>query len=192
MSSIDGGELMFRRPEAGEILARKIHEDDHPKPWRVISITDREHSDHPGVTFWVMRMRPMHLDSDPDPVKAASEDVHWGIARRSKWVRLPEHYPVCHQCFELCPCSHTVTEKRVEEQVTRMRRYDVPGVCPACRNPVSERQSSRTFDINLVVPGGPPVTFHLRSSCAQGEDGALRYEQAVNRDVSRDWREERP
>ena len=134
----------------------------------------------------------MHLDRHPDPVKAASEDVHRGFPMRSRWIRLPEHYPICHQCLELSPCSHSLTEARVEEQVARMRRYDVTGVCPACRQPVSERQARRTFDVNLVVPGGPPVTFHLRSSCAQGEDGALRYEQAVNRDAPSGWREARP
>lgn len=44
----------------------------------------------------------------------------------------------------------------------------------ACAEPVTARQKCLSFSENLEVPGGPPVTFHLRSRCNYS---AVKYEQ---------------
>ena len=160
------------RPEPGDIIA--AGNPGEWAAWRVIEI--KEVNEHTAV-----RVRSMTLDVHPDPVTAASEDRHLRWPERCRWVSLPEHYPVCRICDHLVPCRHVVLESQGEAALERMARYETPGVCPACRGPVTQRQASRTFDLNLHVPGGPPVTFHLRKMCAGGDDGALAYEQKINR-----------
>lgn len=159
-------------PAPGQIVALKCQ--GQWRACRVIEVGTR--SGEPAV-----RVRPMRLDQHPDPVKAASEDRHYRWPDRCIWHELPEHYPVCRICDELMPCRHVVAEHHGKVALDRMARYETPGVCPSCRQPVTVRQASRTFEPNLHVPGGPPVTFHLRKACATGQDGALAYEQKIRK-----------
>lgn len=171
-------------PEPGTIIA--VKRGENWGAWRVV-----ETGTVNGET--AVRVRPMRLDGHPDPVRAAATDRHFSWPNRCIWYELPEHYPVCRLCSELVPCRHVVLEHQGKVALDRMDRYDMPGVCPACKGPVTQRQASRTFDVNLHVPGGPPVTFHLRKACAMGEDGALAYEQKVNKSsVAAREAEERP
>jgi hypothetical protein len=86
---------------------------------------------------------------------------------RTEWhIYRDEHYPVCAQCGEPTPCRERLGMQEATAALERMARYEVAGICPACRTPVTERQRSLTFPDNLELPGGPPVTFHIgRAAC---------------------------
>jgi hypothetical protein len=62
-----------------------------------------------------------------------------------------------------------------EKSAKNMARFETPGVCPACSEPVSARQKSITFDGNVEIPGGAPVTYHVGRGGCRGE--AARYEE---------------
>lgn len=154
-------------PEAGDLVPF-----EHAV-YRVISVRDlpEEHWNDQDRAVKpefrkALRLRPVELADHPDPVKAASGDRHIASARHHSWHRYPtEHYPVCASCAEPLPCREELGRKHAEDAVTRMGRYELAGVCPACEKPVSARQKSITFGENLEVLGGPPVTFHLRRQC---------------------------
>lgn len=106
--------------------------------------------------------------------------VHLSCGRMTWIYKYPsEHYPVCHTCGDLMPCREQVIEETVKAEAERMSRYEMPGVCPACREPVSQRQLRQTWPQNLVVPTGQPVTFHLRKRCAEE---AMRYDSLWRKD----------
>lgn len=142
----------FKRPEPGDLIAWDF------KPWRVIDIREGvPHKDRPDVTYTVYRLRPIGA---PD----TNRDEHRG------WVHdwppvLDEHYGLCVHCGELTPCRAEMCRRAAEAESKRMARYDMPGVCPACGEVVTHRQERETFP-NIVVPGGPDVTFHAgRRAC---------------------------
>jgi hypothetical protein len=61
------------------------------------------------------------------------------------------------------------------ESSKRMSLFETPGVCPACSEPITLRQKSVTFEDNIEIPGGPPLTYHAgRSGCRAS---AAQYEQ---------------
>lgn len=69
------------------------------------------------------------------------------------------------------PCREQIIERTVQAEAEQLRRYDLPGICPACEEPVSQRQLRQSWPENLVAPTGQPVTFHLRNRCV-GEASA--------------------
>ena len=96
---------------------------------------------------------------------AGDDDVHAHSPHAQPFPVLREHYGLCVHCNELLPCRAQESDWAVTRSTRRMGRYDLPGVCPACEEPVTARQASQTFP-NTVVPGGPPVTFHTgRKHC---------------------------
>jgi hypothetical protein len=83
-----------------------------------------------------------------------------------EWHVYPdEHYPVCAECAEPTPCRDRLGAREAEQGLRRMARYETAGMCPACSEVVTGKQKSTTITENLEVPGGPPVTFHLRGRC---------------------------
>lgn len=173
-----GTRHIYGCPAVGDVVALN-HE-----VWRVVEIRDlppeqwrdadrlRSGKHKPQVA----RLRPARLVNHPDPVKAKSEDEHYGTLHVWSWDVYPdpEHYPVCACCGEPMPCRAEVGRKTAQEAVEHMGRFEVDGVCPACSEPVTKRQKSLTFSENLEVLGGPPVTFHLRGKCHYS---AMKYEQ---------------
>lgn len=117
-------------------------------------------------------------DPPVDPVAHLSQQVS---VRLSGWRRraLPmypdEHWPSCARCAEPLPCRERMAAKIAAAELAKLGRYETAGVCPACQEPVTARQQSLTFSENLVLPGGPPVTFHQRSRCRYS---AEKYEKA--------------
>lgn len=83
--------------------------------------------------------------------------------RYGAWWTYPGRYPVCSCCGEPAPCRAQLVEDTTRCEMARMCRFEMPGVCPACGCPVTQREEAVTFEDNLEVPLGPPVTFHLRS-----------------------------
>lgn len=181
MPTIEGAKRRWmnrRPPQTGDIIAMSCPADTHPRPWRVIHTADSKPHPRHGRLCPVVTIRPLDAGLDMDASRTG-EDVHIGLGGLT-WLQLDEHYPVCCRCGELMPCSHIVTERRVSAAMERMESYSAPGVCPACGEAVSSRQRSRTFAENLVVPGGPAVTFHLRRRCAwSAEDYADRVAEQV-------------
>lgn len=98
------------------------------------------------------------------------KDRHLLVCAVMQWHVYPcEHYPVCSQCGEPVPCRESEATEQAQRAAKLMSRYEIAGICPACQTPVADRQSSRTFDVNFYMPGGPPVTFHSgRRECWSG------------------------
>jgi hypothetical protein len=167
-----GTRTLYGCPTVGTVVAfehqawRVVEVRDLPaEQWRDADRTYNRGGKHKPQ---VVRLRPMRLAGHPDPVKARSEDKHYGSLHVFSWDVYPdpEHYPVCADCAEPMPCRDQVGRETAKAAVDDMGRYELEGVCPACSEPITARQKSRTFPENLEVIGGPPVTFHLRSRCA--------------------------
>ena len=139
-------------PNVGDLVAYEY------RPWRVVDIRSGvDHPDGSGRILTVLRLRPV----DATVADGASRDVHRGSVYRSDLPRvLPEHYALCVRCGDLMPCREMVAEKSANQAMKVMSRYEVPGVCPACGDPVTSRMRSETFP-NVVVPLGSDVTFHM-------------------------------
>ena len=189
------GELPYRwhplgthyrsQPAVGQIIAwrhmawRVI--ESGPRPEGDWSEEDREYlaGFKPGYVHqhlpWVIVVRPVAITGD-DP-RDRDRDVHLGCSARSLYgfdVYLNEHYPVCAQCGEPLPCRDEMARQTAEAESKRADRYAIEGVCPDCSEPITQRQKSITFDENIRLPGGPPVTFHARRECYWS---AVKYEQ---------------
>lgn len=130
--------------------------------WRVVSIEDRSADLIDGGRDMSIVLRP----SSELTVTRSKKEIHLVAGSRSLWNRYTdEHYPVCHHCQEPVPCRDRMVEQFMTQAAERNRRYEIPGVCPACEQPVTERQIRQTWTENLIVPTGGPVTFHLRKRC---------------------------
>lgn len=160
--------------------------------WRIVEIsdapvgewTDSDFSGHTeSQTFkkpyqgWkpqIVVLRPAHITAD-DP-RSRDHDLHLRTTTPLvTWYVYPNgHYPVCAHCGEPVPCRAQLNDEIAAEQMTRMSRYETSSICPACNEPVTKRQASITFEENLVVPLGPPVTFHRKSKCI---GSAINYEK---------------
>lgn len=110
-------------------------------------------------------LRPAHITSD-DP-RARDHDKSYSIRSSSfRWYVYPdEHYPVCATCGDPMPCREQTASDEAVAEMKHMARFETPGVCPACQEPITGRQKSRAFHENMIVPLGPPVTFHTRAGC---------------------------
>lgn len=163
-----GGSQIYNPADltAGQILAIDCDGLRH-RPWRVETV---ELSDD-GRYAIAIRPHGVDLASEQAGRVAISARRHG-----SGIYLLSERYPVCSHCHELMPCSDTHISAQVEADARRMERFETPGVCPSCMEPVTGRQRSVTFEANLRVPLGPPVTFHTRTRCFEA---ALRYDEQV-------------
>lgn len=125
------------------------------------------------------RLRPVYLILLP--VKGG-ERRHVKVrpyCRPSAFVLSP-HYPVCSECGDLYPCRHLEIEAEAGQQMAEVERLAaiLPGCCWNCGKPVTARQKSIVFEgENLLLPGAPPVVFHLRSGSPYCSSAAFRYEK---------------
>lgn len=169
-----------RRPPVGALVAFRR------TPWRVIAVDDVESNDWDDRTRdeWLALGMPDQWHYRPFRVRVESPaggdrgsmTVHsWNSIT---WQILPEHYAVCVSCGELAPCLAHTAMKQAERAMVRVEREMqlMPGCCPACQEPITKRQESKTFPgENLLLPfGDPDVTFHMRSAC---RGGAEQYEE---------------
>lgn len=183
-----GAHSSFTVPTPGSLLAW-----DHAV-WRVIEVNDVPEdlwaeADHERRKMYGARWRPQVIVIRParitgDDPRARDRDQH--LRTRTPfhdWFVYPdEHYPVCVRCAEPLPCREQAATRQSAQELERMARYEVAGVCPACKEPVTARQKSHTFGDNLVVPLGPPVTFHLRNQCIGAAAGYDRKYVAADPD----------
>lgn len=150
-------------PEVGDVMPY-----EH-KAYRVERVDPR---DDGSVVAWVRDTRETLTG---DPVADARRLLPLSHRQGGVWwVYAHEHYPVCGTCLEPLPCRELVTKRISAHEAAKFNRYTTAGVCPACSEPVSSRQKSVTWEDNAVVPGGPPVTFHLRRACFHE---AVQYER---------------
>lgn len=147
---------------------------------RVIEVREREE------TNWPEKFRNLWVDQGmPDPktwsarpfiVVVRPEDqpdakpLHLLGSANSMWRVLPEHYAVCRLCAEIPPCRHVHNETIAERATERFEKEMsiLPGMCHACREPITQRQKSVRFTgPNLIRPdlGDDSAVFHLRSKC---------------------------
>jgi len=171
--------LYYERPAPGVLVAF-----DHAV-WRVIETRDlpadrwtdedhdrvRKYGSTERQAPYVTVLRPASIDAN-DP-KARDHDKHYRC-RPTVWHVYPdEHFPICNACHEPLPCREQVGREIASNAVKQMDRFSMAGVCPSCEEPVTSRQKTLTFTENLELPGGPPVTYHLRGTCRMG---ARKYE----------------
>jgi hypothetical protein len=124
--------------------------------------------DMPDCATW--HQRPYRVEGFWE-TPGASQNIHGTVAPDSHiWNVLPEHYSVCRLCGELPPCTHVLNERIMERAAERMTRdmAILPGMCHACREPITKRQKSFTFPgANLIRPdlGDHSAIFHTRQGC---------------------------
>lgn len=160
-----GSRTIYGRPEIGSIIAHDFH------AYRVMSISDVPEVDwtedeknlsYGKCTPYRVVIRPAQDDATWQNSKS---DRHGRVNTTTSWDVLPEHYAVCVHCAELLPCREMAAKEAGEAAMRRIESYETPGICPACSEPISARQKSITFEENVELLLGPPVTFHLRRAC---------------------------
>jgi hypothetical protein len=123
-------------------------------------------------------VRPAGYVPSGDPVKDRRQEI--SLSRRGYRgfsVYPSDHYPVCSQCREPVPCREEMAREIGETAAKDAGRYEIGGVCPSCQEIPTARHKVITFEVNLRVPLGPPVTFHAgRRSCRYD---AAKYEQEI-------------
>lgn len=155
-------------PEVGDLMVCGATETEPGSPRRIVSVVESERG---GRAAWIVE----HTALDAEPT--TSDRTTIGFWHDIGWPRRPEHFPVCARCRELMPCQHAVIDRIATHSAEEMERFSDPSVCPACREPITLRQKTITFDRNLH--GFGTVTFHLRKKCA----GAARvYDRDVHRE----------
>ena len=159
-----GTQSTYGMPKVGALIAF-----EHAV-YRIMEIRDRPgNEERPKVVV----MRPVGISDDD--LKARDHDLHGSCGARANFHVYPsEHYPICAKCHEPLPCREQMVKRVTEASIKRMGRYEIAGICPWCSEVVTARQQSRTFNENVEVIFGPPVTFHLRNRCWYG---ARDYEQ---------------
>lgn len=145
--------------------------------YQVLAVDERD-----GET--VLRLLPEHAWSIVDPVERRHHVIALGH-KDPEWYfsKVPEHTPVCRFCGGLWPCQHVRDQEKLAAEIREIEngenklqlareqrkkyraRYSMPGVCPACQKPVTIGQPSQTFEQNVVIKNGPPVTFHVSRKC---------------------------
>lgn len=154
-----------RRTDGLPVLGGLVAEDH--VVWFVRAVTAiAPASELPGS-----RTHEVLLDARTGP--AVSRTV--ATSRYGAWWTYPGRFPVCSCCGEPPPCRSQVAEDDAAEVIAVMHRFETAAVCPGCCRPVSRRQRTVTFPENVVVPLGPPVSFHLGAPRCRG--AALDYER---------------
>ena len=117
-----------------------------------------------------------------DPSSVNRRERSLSCADHKTWcvVVEPEHHPVCGACGGPWPCRELHIRLEIDHSEARARRFELPGVCPACQEPVTPRQLRQTWPVNLhALARDQPVVFHLRRECAEE---AQTYDLAVMRE----------
>lgn len=151
-----GARRQYRYPELREVIALAL-EANHYKAWRIVNVNPRDD----GRTTY--HLRPAHMD--PDPNVATDADIHGSLDNTPSIYVLPEDYPVSVKTGEIMPTKETLDAWDEEDRTREHNAFNMPMGCPACGELITQRQHRETFDRNLVVPDGPPVTFHVRAKC---------------------------
>lgn len=168
------GDLEFSRPagtchvsprelEPGDLIAFEC------RVWRVIAVEVLEDK----------HVRTIIRPAADDPTWTATDADKHLLWRQYAWVdRYPhaEHLPVCGDCGGPWPCRELHVRREMARDLDRAARYELAGVCPACGEPVTTRQTRQTWRVNLYAfDRDQPVTFHLRRQCVQE---AMDYDRA--------------
>ncbi|QLF84212.1 hypothetical protein SEA_PYTHEAS_72 [Gordonia phage Pytheas] len=162
-----GVEWTYRAPEVGELVIRDATQTHPGVPRRIVSVREDERD---GRKVWIIEH--VALDASPTTGTDRKSIGFWGSVG---WPRIDEHYPICGTCRDLMPCQHVVIDTIATQSSDTFERYNTPGVCPACREPVTSRQQLISFSRNLHGFGA--VTFHLRKKCRHS---ACDYDVAVH------------
>lgn len=146
-------------PEIGSLVAVDR------QPWIVASVQD----DGTHVEL------ELHKPGQEHPRYRA----RYSATARRPWTPLPEHYAICGHCAELAPCvghEQQVNAHRIAVRLTEELSI-LPGMCPACNEPITARQGVIDFPgENVRNPLAPPTpVFHTRQRCW---DAAALYEDA--------------
>jgi len=144
-------------------------------PTRFVELWHRQGM--PDADVW--DYRPVDLSGHWQGPNADTRAYGVTVSACHIWHVLDEHYSVCNQCFEIPPCRHVHNEVIVARAAARMAE-DMelrPGLCHACREPITDRQKSVAFPgPNLIRPDLPEGTaaFHTRARCSDGLEAYAR------------------
>ncbi|AOE44342.1 hypothetical protein SEA_EYRE_62 [Gordonia phage Eyre] len=166
-----GSEWTYRAPQVGELVVRDATQTHPGVVRRIVNVRDDVRDGRP---VWIIEHVALDAESTTSERKSAGFWAHVG------WPRMDDHYPICGVCRDLMPCQHVVIDTIADHSGKTFDRYNTPGVCPSCCEPVTHRQRSITFDRNLYALG--PVTFHLRKTC---RPEANDYDRAVHHEDGR-------
>lgn len=158
--------LYGTRPTVGTLLAFDF------RAWRVLDITDVLPM-NPEAQKYVLGVAPL----DRAGVQGTRHilEVTERRGRGPFFDTLSEHYAVCGRCGDLPPCREVWSERQAEAAAARLERFDRPGFCPACEEPITLRQ--KTVELpNIVSPLGGTVLYHRRWKCLRS---AETYEQQL-------------
>jgi len=161
--SMQGANTFARDLVPGNLIAVDYQPMRH-QPWRIHDVRQVD-----GRTALIVRPVGEQFDF-------AQYNESISIRSTAMVDVLPEHYSVCARCGQLPPCAEVWNEHVAGVVTSRAARYETAGMCPACGEPVTYRQRSIRVEENIVVPLGPPVTFHARRGCGTA---AVRYDQEV-------------
>ena len=171
-----GSSTYGKRPEVGKIIGLDF------RAWRVLDITDVLPID-PEAPEYILGVAPLLADTTQGErhIMTVREhpprmDGNTYIVGGGPWFDiLPEHYSVCGRCGDVQPCREQWAEAQAASGMRELMRFDQPGICPACEEPITLRQKSIDLP-NVVSPLGGIITFHQRWRCLES---AARYEQRV-------------
>lgn len=168
---------------AGDLTPGQLVAHEHAV-WRVVDVnpvpehdwSDREREAVEKISRMYaphhVVLRPASITSDDPRSRDCDRSYR---SRGANWhVYRDEHYPICGTCHEPLPCREKKTKQVAAAASRDLNRYVMPGVCPACEEPITSRQKTLTFEMNVKMPGGPPVTFHARGQCRRW---AIDYEE---------------
>ena len=171
------------RPEVGEILAVQF------AAWRVLDVETPGIFLEPGVRQYVIgaaqilaggELGKRHIMTckervhDPAPYTPHALSIGANVSGPLFQV-LKEHYSICGKCGDVQPCREVFGDRQADVLVAEFKRYEMPGICPACEEPITLRQKSIDMP-NIVNPLGGVVTFHARSRCVHA---AVNYERRL-------------
>lgn len=171
------------RPAAGDLVAT-----EHAV-WRIVEVRDLPIIDDADRETWTRYGMPDPETWTQRPYEVAADWVagappRWDRPgrRRRGVIRVPAaalavwkvypggRWPQCSCCGEPMPCRAELADRQVARSLDKMARMEAipPGACWACGEPITKRQGAVTYPgDNLLLPGGPPGSFHTRRACVE-------------------------
>ncbi|MFH8581611.1 hypothetical protein [Streptomyces zaomyceticus] len=140
--------------------------------WVEQAVAGRDMGTQPEKATW--EHRPLAITIRPADQPAAKHQ-HYAVRADRPFYVLPEHYSVCRLCNEIPPCTHVITEARVEHEMSKAEALmSIPaGACLSCGEAITSRMKATRFPgPNLWRPdlGDNSAVFHARQACSGTAD----------------------
>jgi hypothetical protein len=168
------GQRLDRRLEPGDVVGIRYG------AWRVVEVriradVDLTDEDREHMLRFKPEFREQHRPyavvlthvAGPNLMSRRGR-IHLEGSRRD-WMLLGERHAVCSCHGHPWPCQDADRDRVAAMQAAALEQKlakAIPGVCPACGQPITTRQRSVLYPgENLDVPGGPEPCYHTRGAC---------------------------